>query len=151
MKKIKGVFISCRCLQSIRPYHGLLLLVDQSELLESLPPDSSPALLRLIHVYSPLKSLQALSADADITLPHVFQLTGHLVYWAKAMVIYPICENNVYCIAPDASTQINTPLVEKFSEKFPGEHLLQVLQKNRLSGVLISQLYVKVFTFLGDE
>lgn len=125
MNRIKK-FTFLRCLQSIRPYHGILLLVDQAELLESLPPDSSPALIRLIHVYSPLKSLQALSADADITLPHVFQLTGHLVYWAKAMVIYPICENNIYCIAPDASTQTNTPLVEKFSEKFPGENLLEV-------------------------
>ncbi|KAL0266798.1 UNVERIFIED_CONTAM: hypothetical protein PYX00_009246 [Menopon gallinae] len=116
-----------KCLQSLRPYHGLLLLVDQSELLESLPPDSSPALLRLIQVYSPLKSLQTLSADADITLMHIFQLTGHLVYWAKAMVIYPLCENNVYVIAPDASTQLVSPLVEKFSEKFSGENLLQVM------------------------
>ena len=104
----------------------MLLLVDPIELFESSPPDSSPALLRLIQFYSPLKSLQALAADADITLMHVFQLTGHMVYWAQAMVIYPICENNIYVVAPEAPTHASSSLVERFNEKFPGENLLQV-------------------------
>jgi len=60
-----------RCLQSLRPYHGLLLLVEASELLDHLPPDASPALVRLVRMYSPLKSLQTLSADADLTLSQV--------------------------------------------------------------------------------
>ncbi|KAK6642301.1 hypothetical protein RUM44_014024 [Polyplax serrata] len=122
------LFFCSRCLESIRPYHGLLLLVDPHDLFESSPPDSSPALLRLIQVYSPLKSFQTLAADADITLTHVFQLTGHMVYWAQAMVIYPVCENNIYVVAPNAPTHANSPLLEHFSEKFPGESLLQVSQ-----------------------
>ncbi|XP_067011625.1 GATOR complex protein NPRL3 [Anabrus simplex] len=116
-----------RCLQSLRPYHGLLLLVEPSELLDSSPLDSSPALARLIRVYSPLKSLQTLSADADLTLSQVFQLTGHLLYRAEATVIYPLCESNVYVIAPDAPTRVNSPLDEHFSECFPGMSLLQVM------------------------
>jgi hypothetical protein len=60
-----------RCLQSLRPYHGLLLLVESSELLNHLPPDASPALVRLIRTYSPLKSLQTLAADADLTVSQV--------------------------------------------------------------------------------
>ncbi|XP_063229317.1 GATOR complex protein NPRL3 isoform X2 [Bacillus rossius redtenbacheri] len=116
-----------KCLQSLRPYHGLLLLVDSAELLDDLPLDASPALVRLIKMYSPLKSLQTLAADTDLTLSQVFQLTGHLLYWAKATVIYPLCENNVYVIAPDAPTSIYSPLVEKFSEHFPGVHLLQIM------------------------
>ncbi|XP_047099677.1 GATOR complex protein NPRL3 isoform X3 [Schistocerca piceifrons] len=114
-----------RCLQSLKPYHGLLLLVEPSELLETLSPDSSPALVRLVQIYSPIKSLQTLAADADLTLRQVFQLTGHLVYWAKATVIFPLCENNVYVVSPDAPTGINSPLVERFSESFPGLNLLQ--------------------------
>ena len=55
----------------MRPYHGLLLLVEASELLDHLPPDASPALVRLVRMYSPLKSLQTLSADADLTLSQV--------------------------------------------------------------------------------
>uniref|UniRef100_A0A1B6E1R3 GATOR complex protein NPRL3 n=1 Tax=Clastoptera arizonana TaxID=38151 RepID=A0A1B6E1R3_9HEMI len=116
-----------RCLQSIRPYHGILLLVEPSQLIDILPPDSAPALLRLLKMYSPLKSLQTLSADADLTLAQVFNLTGHLLYWGNAIVIYPLCESNVYVVSPDAPTNTNSALVEKFSEFFPGESLLQVM------------------------
>lgn len=101
--------------------------MDPQELLQSSPPDSSPALLRLIQVYSPLKSFQTLAADADVTLTHIFQLTGHMVYWAQAMVIYPLCENNIYVVAPDAPTHVSSPLINKFSERFSGENLLQVI------------------------
>ena len=56
-----------------RPYHAMLLLVEETSLLESLPPDSSPALTRLIRVASPLKSLQDLATDADVCLGQVRQ------------------------------------------------------------------------------
>lgn len=45
--------------------------MDAAELLSSLSEDSSPALIRLISVTSPLKNLQQLAADADIILSHV--------------------------------------------------------------------------------
>lgn len=76
-------------------------------------------------MYSPLKSLQTLAADSDLTLTQVFQLTGHLIYWAKATIIYPLCESNVYVVSPDAI--ITNQLLELFSEEFPGLCLLQVL------------------------
>lgn len=136
-----------RCLQSLRPYHGLLLLVEPSELIETLPPDASPALLRLVQVHTPLKSLQTLSADADLTLAQVFQLTGHLVYWAKATVIYPLCESNVYVIAPDAPTDLSSPFVERFSEQFPGMCLLQTMSEFSLP----SSIGQKISPLLGSQ
>ena len=30
----------------------------------------------------------------------MFQLTGHLLYWARATVIYPVCESNLYVVSP---------------------------------------------------
>lgn len=75
-------------------------------------------------MYNPLKSLQTLAADSDLTLAQVFQLTGHLVYWAKATIIYPLCESNVYVVSPNAV--INSQLMESFSDQFPGLNLLQV-------------------------
>lgn len=126
-------------LTALRPYHGMLLLVEVDELLASLPYDSSPALYRLIRITSPLKSIEQLAADADLSLPHVFQLVGHLVYWAKAMIIYPLCENNVYISSPTAPTNLNSPLVEKFSKKFPGMSLLLMLSQFSLPTAL-SQL-----------
>ncbi|XP_043274913.1 GATOR complex protein NPRL3 isoform X2 [Venturia canescens] len=116
-----------RCLNSLRPYHGLLLLIEPLDLLDSLPADSSPALRRMIQMYNPLKSLQTLAADSDLSLSQVFQLTGHLVYWAKATIIYPLCESNVYVVSPDAV--ISNQLLESFSEQFPGLCLLQIISE----------------------
>ncbi|XP_008214795.1 GATOR complex protein NPRL3 isoform X2 [Nasonia vitripennis] len=116
-----------RCLNSLRPYHGLLLLTEPTDLRDSLPTDHSPALCRLIQMYNPLKSLQTLAADSDLTLAQVFQLTGHLVYWAKATIIYPLCESNVYVVSPDAV--LTNRMLEAFSEQFPGMCLLQVISE----------------------
>lgn len=128
----KGVLIEPeaidRCLSSLKPYHGMLLLVDPTELLDCVPPNEcSRMLVQLIEAYNPLKSLQNMAADADLTIDTVYQLTGHLVYWAKATVIYPLCETNVYVIAPDALLYTSSPLVEKFSTKFPGMSLFEVI------------------------
>lgn len=127
-----------KCLNSLRPYHGILLLIEPLDLLDSLPIDSSPALKRLIQMYSPLKSLQTLAADSDLTLTQVFQLTGHLIYWAKATIIYPLCESNVYVVSPDAI--ITSQLLEVFSEEFPGLCLLQVLSDFSLPTSISQQL-----------
>lgn len=49
------------------------------------------------------------------------------MYWAKATIIYPLCETNVYVIAPDAPLHTHSPLVDKFSAKFPGMSLFEVI------------------------
>lgn len=116
-----------RCLRSLKPYHGFLLLVDPSELLDCVPPSGSKILLQLIESYNPLKSLQSMSSDSDLSLDQVNQMIGHLVYWAKATIIYPLCETNVYVISPDAPIHVNSPLVEKFATKFPGMSLIEVI------------------------
>lgn len=36
-------------------------------------------------------------------LSQVFQIAAHLVYWGKAIIIYPLCENNVYMLSPHAN------------------------------------------------
>ncbi|GFS38048.1 GATOR complex protein NPRL3 [Trichonephila inaurata madagascariensis] len=112
-----------------KPYHGVLLLTDAGELLSSLPEDSSPALIRLISVTSPLKNLQQLAADADIILSHVFQLVSHLLFWGKATIIYPLCDSNVYVISPYAPIHLYTSLEAKFSEQFPNMSVLSVLSQ----------------------
>ena len=49
----------------------MLPLVDQQELLKSLPVDASPTLARLITVCTSLKNLQTLACDAELSLAHV--------------------------------------------------------------------------------
>ncbi|XP_061182292.1 GATOR1 complex protein NPRL3-like [Saccostrea echinata] len=107
-----------KCLECLRPYHGVLLLVEKQALQDSLPVDCSPALSRLITVWSPLQSLQVLSQEADLALSQVFNIVGHLVYWGKATIIYPLCETNMYVLSPVANTYINSDLSSEFSQLF---------------------------------
>lgn len=116
-----------RCLHSLKPYHGMLLLVDITELLDCVPPSGARMMLQLINAYNPLKTLQNMASDSDLAIKHVYELVGHLVYWAKATIIYPLCETNVYVIAPDAPLHTHSPLVDKFSAKFPGMSLFEVI------------------------
>lgn len=107
-----------RCLKSLKPYHGMLLLVDYTELLDCVPPSGAVILTKLLNAYNPFKTLQNIATDADFAIKHVYELVGHLVYWAKATIIYPLCETNVYVIAPDAPLHNHSPLAEKFYAKF---------------------------------
>lgn len=54
-----------------RPYHALLLLNDEKSLLNELPLDCSPALVRVIKTTSAVKNLQQLAQDADLALLQV--------------------------------------------------------------------------------
>lgn len=40
----------------------------------------------------------------------IFQIAAHLVYWGKAIIIYPLCENNVYMLSPHANICLWVPL-----------------------------------------
>uniref|UniRef100_A0A673GN14 GATOR complex protein NPRL3 n=1 Tax=Sinocyclocheilus rhinocerous TaxID=307959 RepID=A0A673GN14_9TELE len=118
-----------RSLKAIRPYHALLLLDNEKALLAQLPLDCSPALVRLIKTCSAVKNLQQLAQDADLALLQVFQIAAHLVYWGKAIIIYPLCENNVYMLSPHANICIYSPLAEQFGLQFPGHDLPSMLAK----------------------
>ncbi|XP_075035977.1 GATOR1 complex protein NPRL3 isoform X5 [Mixophyes fleayi] len=118
-----------KSLKSIRPYHALLLLKDEKSLLNELPLDCSPALVRIIKSATAVKNLQQLAQDADLALLQVFQLSAHLVYWGKAIIIYPLCENNVYMLSPNANVGLYSPLAEQFSRQFPSYDLPSVLAK----------------------
>ncbi|KAB0401613.1 hypothetical protein E2I00_007271, partial [Balaenoptera physalus] len=105
-----------RSLKAIRPYHALLLLSDEKSLLGELPIDCSPALVRVIKTTSAVKNLQQLAQDADLAL-------------LQAIIIYPLCENNVYMLSPNASVCLYSPLAEQFSRQFPSHDLPSVLAK----------------------
>jgi len=89
-----------KALSSLQPYHALLPLEESEEILDHLPVDCSPALVRVVRVVSPLKKLETIATESDLALSQVFQIASHLVYWGKASIIYPLCENNVYVVSP---------------------------------------------------
>ena len=44
----------------------------------------------------------------------------NLVYWAKATVIFPICETTDYTVNPDLEEPFSQDLQDRFQESFPG-------------------------------
>jgi len=42
-----------RCLRALKPYHGMLLLVDFAELLDCVPPTGARMLWQLVDAYNP--------------------------------------------------------------------------------------------------
>lgn len=129
-----------RCLLYLRPYHGLLLLHEPSELLESLPIDASPAFIQLIKVTKPDKNFMDLSVDANLTLMQIFCIVSQLIYWAKATIIYPICDSNIYAIHPLASTGTQSKLVSDFKTRFPNSKSIHHYLADFSEGTSLSQL-----------
>lgn len=113
----------------IKPYHTFLLfgIKEREVLIQSVPVDASPALVRLIRMYNPVKSFQVLSQDADISLPQIFQIVAHLVYWGKCNVIYPLAESNVYVISEHAHTEVDCKYTTEFIKEFPQKSLHKIL------------------------
>lgn len=129
-----------RCLLYLRPYHGLLLLYEAQELLDSLPIDASPAFIQLIKVTKPDKNFMNLSVDANLTLMQVFCIVSQLIYWSKATVIYPICDSNIYAIHPLASTGTQSQLVSDFKLRFPNSKSLHHYLADFSEGTSLSQM-----------
>ncbi len=51
-------------------------------------------------------SLLNVSLDADIPLAQILHFASHLVYWGKAVAIYPLSESNVYVTNPNADCSL---------------------------------------------
>lgn len=72
------------CLEALRPYHGMLLLYEEAELLQQFPLDASPALKKLIRQAAPMKSFRTLARDADLSLRQVILYpSSALIYFCK--------------------------------------------------------------------
>ena len=60
------------CIGSSRPYYGLLLVIETSTLLASLPNDSSSTLATLVRHLRPAYSMSRLSIETGIPLSQVW-------------------------------------------------------------------------------
>lgn len=63
------------CLEALRPYHGILLLYEERELLDKLPLDAVPTLKKMLAHASPTKSFRTIASDSDLALLHVSTVT----------------------------------------------------------------------------
>ncbi|XP_059175944.1 GATOR complex protein NPRL3-like [Physella acuta] len=118
-----------RCLSYVRPYHGILLIKSEKELLNFLPLDGSPSLVRLIKLTTPVKNLKTLALETDLSITQIYQLVCHMIYWGFAMLIYPLCQFNRYVISSAADISLNSRLSQEFSMCFPGLQLQKEIFK----------------------
>ncbi|KIH49911.1 hypothetical protein ANCDUO_20013, partial [Ancylostoma duodenale] len=76
------------------PYHGILLLEDVWP-----SPDANPSVTLLLKHCEPDRSILDMSTASGIPLLQVFLIVRHLLLWARAVVVYPLCNTNVYSSA----------------------------------------------------
>ncbi|CAF3339478.1 unnamed protein product [Rotaria sp. Silwood1] len=115
--------------QYLKPYYGLLLVIDPSALLASLPTDSSSTLNTLVRHLRSSYSLSRLSIETSIPLSQIYRLTAHLVYWGRAKIIYPIHDDNIYIISPDADISKQGSLSRLYKETFQNTSNYPTLQE----------------------
>nr|CDJ89373.1 Uncharacterised protein family UPF0171 domain containing protein [Haemonchus contortus] len=110
-----------RIVKRIRPYHGILLLEDVWP-----SPDANPSVTLLLKHCEPDRSILDMSTASGIPLLQVFLIVRHLLLWARAIVIYPLCNTNVYASAtyPKPLRRYITLFSQQFGSSF---HLADAL------------------------
>eukprot|EP00095_Tigriopus_kingsejongensis_P000669 maker-scaffold340_size202118-snap-gene-0.20 protein:Tk00669 transcript:maker-scaffold340_size202118-snap-gene-0.20-mRNA-1 annotation:"conserved hypothetical protein" len=112
-----------KCVTSIRPYHAILLLKDAKEILECFPLDGNGDFKKIVTQASPEKSMKTLALDCNLPKHFLLMAAANLMYWGKATFIFPVCQTNIYVVSPNVPNPLSPHLMEKFTEKFPGESL----------------------------
>jgi len=113
----------------IKMFHGLLLVIDPSTLINSLPVDSSSTLSTLVRHARSSYSLSRLSVETGIPIGQTFRLVSHLVYWGRAKIIYPILIDNIYIISPDADLSKEGSLSKLYKKTFRDTSNYRTLQE----------------------
>lgn len=141
-----------KALEQLRPFHGILLLNDYSNLLldgtrtsltsanhgdgtqATASPQGTSDTIRIVTKIRPTRNLLDLSKETGLSLKKIFHVVSSLVYWGKGFIIYPICLNNVYSVHPLTNTCITSKLITDFGQTFSsigynvnGKNLVQFL------------------------
>ncbi|VDN58358.1 unnamed protein product [Dracunculus medinensis] len=109
-----------KIVKRIRPYHGIILLGN------TIPsPDANPSVRLFLKHCDPDRSIVGISDASGLPLVQVLLIVRHLLLWARAIIIYPLCSSNVY-----SSAAYHKPIVrlsEQFSELFENAQLPVIL------------------------
>jgi len=104
----------------LRPYLALLPLEEPAVVVQHLPPDACPLLVRLLHCASPLRSLEQLADETGIEMPVLFGMAQHLQLWGKVRVIQSVTQESVFCVHPDAWLRTDDEFERIFGIVEPG-------------------------------
>lgn len=129
-----------RIMKGVCSYHTILF-ID-----ETFPhPDSNPVIFRFYEVYEPTRSIDEMSLLSKIPVSQLLQIVRHLLLWARAVVIYPICSTNVYVISDNDVQFTKTDL---FNNQFPNCSLPDILEQFSIPTTLFEAI---LGTFLLDS
>ncbi|KRY90171.1 ER membrane protein complex subunit 3, partial [Trichinella pseudospiralis] len=101
----------------IKPYHAMILLEKPHVAMANMFPNAAGALSHFLRVASPLKNLQAIGEELQMDLALIFRFAEHLVYWGKAIMVYPIAQNNIYIVSRTADLA-NEHMQRRFAFQF---------------------------------
>ncbi|OUC44541.1 prefoldin subunit [Trichinella nativa] len=132
----------------IKPYHAMILLEGSHTVLENMFPNAAGAMRHFLKIVSPLKNLQAIGEELPMDLSLIFRLAKHLVYWGKAIMVYPIAQNNTYIVSRTADLA-NEDIRKRFALQFRTE--LAVVLSRFNSPLLIRDYLIPENGFIKDE
>ncbi|KRZ52783.1 ER membrane protein complex subunit 3 [Trichinella nativa] len=132
----------------IKPYHAMILLEGSHTVLENMFPNAAGAMRHFLKIVSPLKNLQAIGEELPMPLSLIFRLAKHLVYWGKAIMVYPIAQNNTYIVSRTADLA-NEDIRKRFALQFRTE--LAVVLSRFNSPLLIRDYLIPENGFIKNE
>ena len=96
-------------------------------IIQNLPPFASPQLIKLLTISNAAKSFEEIQIESSISLPLIYKLVSHLVFWKMAKVVYPLKQFNVYII--HSKFRFNQEISHNFSHFFPKRNFKKQLSK----------------------
>jgi len=116
----------------MQPYQSLVLLGDgnPNSLVEQLKQTVSTRspLFKFVSKLGFLPPFFSLAIDLEMSLPMVYQLAEHLIFWGKARVVDSWMKTNVFCLSPSVSLSAFSPLHSLFSSTFKGVFNVELLE-----------------------
>ncbi|CAF4314455.1 unnamed protein product, partial [Adineta steineri] len=74
-------------------------------------------------------SMSRLSIETGVPLSQIYSLASHLLYWGRAKIMYPINDENIYIISPDADISKQGSLSKLYRETFQNTSNYPTLQE----------------------
>ncbi|KAL1230730.1 GATOR complex protein [Trichinella spiralis] len=132
----------------IKPYHTMILLEGSRTVMDNMFPNAAGAMRHFLQIVSPLKNLQAIGQELQMDLSLIFRFAEHLVYWGKAIMVYPIAQNNTYIVSRTADLA-NEHIQKRFALQFRVE--LAVMLSKFNSPLIIRDYLLPEDGFKNDE
>ncbi|KAL3312634.1 Nitrogen permease regulator-like 3 [Cichlidogyrus casuarinus] len=114
-------------LDSLRPYHSILLIRPVEQIIDKyLPSDVNSSLIEFMRNIDPTKSLMEMTASFN-SQDQCLRIASWLIFRGHAIIIGKIDPGNVYSLSPASKHWMNPSMVLEFAHQFPTVNLAETL------------------------